>query len=65
MFNKSKNIKRIVSISAAAVCMMSALNFAPLNDRQVVDTVTHLTLQEVRDSIQKLHGATPNVQRKL
>ena len=37
MFDKSKNIRRIVSISAAAVCMMSALNFAPLNDRQVVD----------------------------
>ena len=37
MFNKSKGIKRIVSISAAAVCMMSALNFAPLNDKMTVD----------------------------
>jgi len=39
MFNKSKGIKRIVSISAAAVCMMSALNFAPLNDKMTVDAV--------------------------
>lgn len=37
MHNKSKGIKRIVSISAAAVCMMSALNFAPLNDKMTVD----------------------------
>ncbi|MDE6425772.1 MAG: cellulase family glycosylhydrolase [Ruminococcus sp.] len=37
MFKKSKGIKRIVSISAAAVCMMSALNFAPLNDKMTVD----------------------------
>ena len=37
MFKKSKGINRIVSISAAAVCMMSALNFAPLNDKMTVD----------------------------
>lgn len=32
MFEKSKNVKRFVSISAAAVCMLSALRIAPLND---------------------------------
>lgn len=47
MFNKSKSIKRIVSISAAAVCMMSALNFAPLNDRQVVDAADVMTAFEI------------------
>lgn len=47
MFNKSRNIKRIVSISAAAVCMMSALNFAPLNDRQVVDAADVMTAFEI------------------
>lgn len=47
MFNKSKNIKRIVSISAAAICMMSALNFAPLNDKQVVDAADIKTAFEI------------------
>ncbi|MDE6835076.1 MAG: cellulase family glycosylhydrolase [Ruminococcus sp.] len=37
MYNKSKGFKRIVSLSAAAVCMMSALNFAPLNDKMSAD----------------------------
>lgn len=37
MFKKSKGIKRVVSLSAAALCMMSALNFAPLNDKMTVD----------------------------
>lgn len=47
MFNKSKNIKRIVSLSAAAVCMMSALNFAPLNDKQSVDAADIKTAFEI------------------
>ncbi|MDE5770692.1 MAG: cellulase family glycosylhydrolase [Ruminococcus sp.] len=47
MFNKSKNIRRIVSISAAAVCMMSALNFAPLNDREIVDAADVMTAFEI------------------
>ena len=47
MFNKSKGIKRVVSISAAALCMMSALNFAPLNDRQVVDAADIKTAFEI------------------
>ncbi|MDE6666098.1 MAG: cellulase family glycosylhydrolase [Ruminococcus sp.] len=47
MFNKSKNIKRIVSISAAAICMMSALNFAPLNDREIVDAADVMTAFEI------------------
>ena len=37
MYNKSKGFRRIVSLSAAAVCMMSALNFAPLNDKMSAD----------------------------
>lgn len=51
MFNNSKNIKRIVSISAAAVCMMSALNFAPLNDRQVVDAADVMTAFEITEDM--------------
>ena len=51
MFNKSKNVKRIVSISAAAVCMMSALNFAPLNDRQVVDAADVMTAFEITEDM--------------
>ncbi|MBD5159208.1 MAG: cellulase family glycosylhydrolase [Ruminococcus sp.] len=39
MYNKSKGFKRIVSLSAAAVCMMSALNFAPLNDKMSAEAV--------------------------
>ena len=51
MFNKSRNIKRIVSISAAAVCMMSALNFAPLNDKQVVDAADVMTAFEITENM--------------
>lgn len=51
MINKSRNIKRIVSISAAAVCMMSALNFAPLNDRQVVDAADVMTAFEITENM--------------
>lgn len=51
MFNKSKNIKRIVSISAAAVCMMSALNFAPLNDKEVVDAADVMTAFEITENM--------------
>lgn len=47
MFNKTKSIRRIVSLSAAAVCMMSALNFAPLNDKQVVDAADIKTAFEI------------------
>ncbi|MDE6779986.1 MAG: cellulase family glycosylhydrolase [Ruminococcus sp.] len=47
MFNKTKNIKRVVSLSVAAVCMMSALNFAPLNDKQSVDAADIMTAFEI------------------
>ena len=52
MFNKSRGIKRVVSISAAALCMMSALNFAPLNDKQVVDAADIKTAFEITEDMQ-------------
>lgn len=51
MFNKSKGIKRVVSLSAAALCMMSALNFAPLNDREVVDAADVMTAFEITENM--------------
>ena len=32
MFNSSKNVKRFVSISAAAACIFSSLHIAPLDN---------------------------------
>ena len=32
MFINSKNVKRVVSISAAAVCILSSLRIAPIGD---------------------------------
>ncbi|MDE6035270.1 MAG: cellulase family glycosylhydrolase [Ruminococcus sp.] len=47
MYNKSKGFKRIVSLSMSAVCMMSALNFAPLNDKMTVDAADVMTAFEI------------------
>ncbi|MDE5583023.1 MAG: cellulase family glycosylhydrolase [Ruminococcus sp.] len=47
MSNKNKGFRRIISISAAAVCMMSALNFAPLNDNMTVDAADVMTAFEI------------------
>ncbi len=41
MLNKSKNVKRFISISAAAVCILSSLRIAPLGDfADAADTMT-------------------------
>lgn len=52
MFNKSKKIKRAISISAAALCMVSALNFAPLNDSEIVDAANIKTAFEITEDMQ-------------
>lgn len=52
MFNKSKKIKRAISVSAAALCMVSALNFAPLNDSETVDAANIKTAFEITEDMQ-------------
>ncbi len=52
MFEKSKNVKRFISISAAAVCMLSALRIAPLNDFDTaVAADTTLTAFEITEEM--------------
>ena len=47
MFEKSKSIKRIVSISAAAVCMLSSLRIAPASYIDDADAASTLTAFQI------------------
>ena len=49
MFNKSKNVKRFVSISAAAVCILSSLRIAPLGD--YADAAKTMTAFEITENM--------------
>lgn len=48
MFGESKTIKRIISISAAAVCMLSSLRIAPADyfTAQAAETMTAFEITE-------------------
>lgn len=50
MFNSSKNVKRIVSISAAAVCLLSSLRIANL-DNYAVAADTTMTAFEITENM--------------
>ena len=50
MFNSSKNVKRFISISAAAVCMLSSLRIAPL-DNYVVAADKTMTAFEITENM--------------
>ena len=49
MFNNSKNAKRFVSISAAAVCLLSSLRIAPIGD--YADAASTMTAFEITENM--------------
>ena len=50
MFNSSKNVKRVISISAAAVCLLSSLRIAPLGEFAVAADKT-MTAFEITENM--------------
>ena len=51
MFNASKSIKRIVSISAAAVCMLGSLRVAPADYFESVDAASTLSAFQITQNM--------------
>ena len=48
---ESKGVKRIISITAAAVCMLSAVKFVPLSDNNVAVAADTLTAFEITEDM--------------
>ena len=49
MFNNTKNVKRFVSISAAAVCLLSSLRIAPIGD--FADAATTMSAFQITENM--------------
>ena len=51
MFNSSKNVKRVISISAAAVCLFASLRIAPLDENIVIAADKTMTAFEITENM--------------
>ena len=51
MFTESKNLKRVVSVSAAALCLLSSLRIAPVNEIESIAADTTLSAFEITEEM--------------
>ena len=63
MFNLSKTLKRIVSVSAAAVCLITGVHFTPDSEKVTADAASGMAATATQVSEPKPRGAIRKPQR--